>query len=84
MKKENKVVTLAVMLALLAAPACFADAGISEGGHAVANGIGQILKLPVTILQKASESLGEGTGTTAAGEGVAVMDVYDLDAATTG
>jgi len=84
MKKENKVVSLAVMLALLAAPACFAEGAPSEGGSAVVSGFGQVLKFPVTVLDKLSDSLENSKGGTAVSEDVAVSDIYDLGAETTG
>ena len=84
MKNKNKVVTLAVMLALLAAPACFAEGAPIAGGNAVISGFGQILKFPVTVLDKLSDSLENSKGGTSASEDVAVSDIYDLGAETTG
>lgn len=74
---------VAVML-LMAGTTAFAEGG-QDSGNAVVNGITSLVKMPITMLHKASDSLEEG-GRSGAGnsEDVAVKDIYSLDAETTG
>jgi len=52
-------------------------------GNAVVNGITSVVKMPVTMLQKASDSL-DKSGPTRASEDDVTKPIYDLDAETTG
>ena len=80
MKTQVKFLLLAVLMVLATASAGYAE---SEGGNAVVNAVGQILKMPITLFQKAGDSM-DNAQKIAPSEDVAVSDVYNLDAETTG
>ena len=81
MKAQVKLVVLGALLILAAASVGYAE---SEGGNAAVNAVGQILKAPMTLLHKAGSSLADSSKASVGSEDVAVSDVYDLDAETTG
>ena len=73
MKLKMKSVVMAVLMLGVAASAGHAE---SAGGNVAANAVGQILKMPFTLLHKIGESLPSAT-TNTAGKDVAVRDVYN-------
>lgn len=77
----KKLMVLAVLMMIAASNAGYA-AEASGSDNAVINGLGQILRSPVTLMDKISNV--EGSKATSAGEDVAVADVYNLDAEVTG
>lgn len=81
MKLQMKLMILAALMVLAAASAGYAEA---EGGNTAVNAVGQILKAPFTLLHKAGDSLQDSNKASGPSEDVAVSDVYDLDAETTG
>lgn len=76
-----KLIMLAAFMMFAAVSAGYAE---SEGGSAAVNAVGQILKMPITLLHKAGDSIQNSPASVAPSEDVAVSDVYDLDAETTG
>ena len=80
MKSKLKLTILAALLMFVAVSAGYAE---SESGNAIVNVMGQILRMPFTMLHKAGDSLQDSKATTSS-EDVAVSDVYNLDAETTG
>ena len=80
MKTGLKTAMFLMAALVLAASLCYAE---GREGSAVVNGITNILKAPVTLLQKAGDSM-QDSRPAAGGEGVEVAPIYDLNAETTG
>lgn len=81
-KKMKAVLMVAAMLIMAGSSAAFAEG--SDAGNAVVNGLTSIVKMPMTMLHKASDSLDNGSRSAGGSEDVMVSDVYNLDAETTG
>ncbi len=83
MEKKMKAF-LMITLMLMMAGTAYAK-GQDASGNVVVNGITGLVKLPITMLNKASDSLDSapksGSGSS---EDVMVSDIYNLDAETTG
>ena len=77
----KKLMVMAVLMMIAAANAGYA-AEAQGSDNAMINGLGQILRSPVTLLDKITDV--EGSKATSAHEDVAVSDVYNLDAEVTG
>ncbi len=73
--------TLFAVALILATANCYAAE--QADGNAVVNGITNVVKMPVTLLQKASDSLDKSAPVQASEDDV-TKPIYDLDAETTG
>lgn len=80
MKTQAVLAGFAVMIITASA----AYAAPEKSGNAAVDGIGKLLRFPITMLDKASASLENAPGATSASEDVAVSEIYNLDAETTG
>lgn len=73
-----------LMFAVLMTASTLAFAEAQSSGNAVVNGITSILKAPIKMLDKVSDNMQANSQRTTPGEDVAVSDIYNLDAETTG
>ena len=73
-----------LMLAVILAGFTTAGFAADSGSNAVVSGLVQVIKAPLTIMEKASNALSEAPGSSGDSEDVVVGPIYDLDAETTG
>lgn len=79
---KTKVVLAVFALMLLTSAAYAAEAASSN--NAVVDGVGKFLRLPITMLDKATGNIHDSSSGAVSSEDVAVASVYNLDAETTG
>ena len=77
----KKLMTIALALMTLAAGSAYAEEGSNS---AALNTVGQILRSPITVLDKLSNIDSDSRATSSGSEGVVVSEIYDLDQETTG